>query len=106
MVRDGKPGEDAATGSGPMDAAFRAMEKIVGSRFELVDFSVRAVTGGKDAQGEVVVKMRRDGCTAVGRGLDTDIIGAGIHAYLNAINKILAETEAGTESHEPPGHDL
>ena len=92
MIRDGAAGEDAATGDGPMDAAFRAIEKIIGTRFELQDFFVRSVTGGKDAQGEVVVKMRADGRTAVGRGLSTDIIGAGIHAYLNAANKILAGT--------------
>ena len=90
MIRDGAVGEDAATGDGPMDAAFRAIEKIIGTKFELQDFSVRSVTEGNDAQGEVVVKMRSAGRTAVGRGLSTDIIGAGIHAYLNAANKILA----------------
>lgn len=93
MIRDGKSSEDAATGDGAIDASFRAMEKIVGHKFELMDFSIRAVTGGMDAQGEVVVKLRKDGCMAVGRGLDTDIIGAGIYAYLNAVNKILAEKE-------------
>jgi len=95
MVRNGTASENASTGDGPMDAAFRAIDAIVGPGFELEDFAVRSVTAGPDAQGEVVVKMRRDACTAVGRGLSTDIIGAGIRAYLNAVNKILAGSDPG-----------
>lgn len=81
--------EEVASGDGPMDAAFKAIEKIIGMSFKLEDYFVRSVSGGKDAQGEVVVKIRKDNRIAVGRGLSTDIVEAGIHAYLNAVNRII-----------------
>jgi 2-isopropylmalate synthase len=72
-----------------MDAAFKAIEKIVGQSFILEDYTVHSVTRGKDAQGEVIVKIRKDDCLATGRGLSTDILEAGIQAYINAVNKAL-----------------
>lgn len=89
MVRNNKSREDAATGDGPMDAAFKAIEKIVGTSFKLEDYFVHSVTGGKDAQGEVVVRIRKDNRVVVGRGLSTDIVEAGIRAYVNAVNRII-----------------
>jgi len=89
MLVDGQTKEDVATGDGPMDAAFRAIEKIVGMSFELEDYLVQSVTSGKDAQGEVAVKLRRGRRIVTGRGLSTDVIEAGIKAYVNAVNKLL-----------------
>jgi len=89
MLVDGQTKEDVATGDGPMDAAFRAIEKIVGMSFELEDYLVQSVTSGKDAQGEVAVKLRRGRRIVTGKGLSTDVIEAGIKAYVNAVNKLL-----------------
>jgi 2-isopropylmalate synthase len=80
---------EAATGSGPIDAAFNAMERVVGINLELEDYSLKAVTEGKDALGEVTVRVSANGTLHVGRGVSTDIIEASIKAYLNAINKMM-----------------
>lgn len=87
MVRDGNEVEEAAKGDGPVDAAFNAVERCVGDSFKLEDYIVRSVTGGKDAQGEVVVKLSKDGIKAKGRGLSTDIVEASVRAYIDAINR-------------------
>ncbi len=103
MSRDGRTREEVAVGDGPMDAAFKAVEKIMGTSFHLEDYSVRSVGGGRDAQGEVVVKILRHGAAAVGRGLSTDVVEAGIRAYVNAANRMLSgmcrapEKEAGDD---------
>jgi len=81
--------EEAATGDGPMDAAFNAIERIIGFSFKLEDYYVHSVTSGKDAQGEVVVKIRKGNRIVSGRGLSTDVVEAGVRAYVNAVNKIL-----------------
>jgi len=78
----------AATGSGPVDAAFRAIESVVGSAAELLLYSVNAITTGTDAQGEVTVRLAQDGRIVNGQGADTDIIVASAKAYLNALNKL------------------
>ena len=80
--------EETATGDGPMDAAFNAIDRIVGTTFILEDYSVHSVTSGKDAQGEVVVRIREGNRTVAGRGLSTDVVEAGVLAYVNAMNKI------------------
>lgn len=77
--------------TGPIDAAFKAMERAVGFALELEDYSLRAVTGGKDALGEVTVRVSKDGSEFTGRGVSTDIIEASIRAYLSAINRVLSE---------------
>jgi 2-isopropylmalate synthase len=100
LVRNGKSREKVAVGDGPMDAAFKAVEKIIGTSFQLEDYSVHSVGAGKDAQGEVVVKIRKNGRLATGHGLSTDVVEAGILAYINAANRMLgglcppAESEA------------
>jgi len=71
-----------------MDAAFNAIERIVGTTFILEDYSVHSVTSGKDAQGEVVVRIREGNRIVAGRGLSTDVVEAGVLAYVNAVNKI------------------
>lgn len=79
--------EDAGTGDGPVDAAFHVVDKITGIHGELVEYKLNAVTGGKDALGEVIVRVKVDDRIYVGRGVSTDIIEASVKAYVNAINK-------------------
>ncbi|HOB08245.1 MAG: 2-isopropylmalate synthase [Limnochordia bacterium] len=85
------PKEAVATGDGPIDAAFKAIDEIVGIEFRLDAFTINALSEGKDAQGEVIVKISKNGHLYTGRGLSTDIIEASVKAYLNAINKMLDE---------------
>lgn len=85
---DGDILEEIASGDGPIDAAFTAIEKIVKHGLPLEDYYIQAVTEGEDALGEVIVKIRRDDEIITGRGLSTDTIEASIEAYVNAINKL------------------
>ena len=78
-------------GDGPVDAAFRAIEQIIGHHYELDDFQIQAVTEGKEAMGSALVRLRSDGKLYSGNGISTDIIGAAIRAYLGAVNKIVYE---------------
>lgn len=87
------PIEGIASGDGAIDAAFNAIEQATGRHFELDDFQIRSVTEGREAMGETVVRLRCEGKLYSGRGISTDIVGAGIMAYLNAVNKIIYEEE-------------
>lgn len=80
-------------GDGPIDAAFLAIEQITGHHYELDDFQIQSITEGREAVGQTIVKLRSNGKVYPGRGLSTDIIGAGVAAYLSALNKILYEEE-------------
>lgn len=80
-------------GSGPVDATFRAIEKILGSNAELQLFSVNNITSGTDAQGEVTVRLQKAGRIVNGHGADTDIIAASAKAYLSACNKLHSSLE-------------
>ena len=82
-----------ATGSGPVDAAFKAIETVAKSGTQLLLYSVNAITTGTDAQGEVTVRLARDGKIVNGQGADTDIIVASAKAYLNALNKLHGKFE-------------
>ena len=97
LAVDGREQNVESSGSGPVDAAFKAIESIADSRAELLLYSVNAITTGTDAQGEVTVRLARDGKVVNGQGADTDIIVASAKAYLNALNKL----EAGTERLNP-----
>ncbi|MCF0120783.1 MAG: hypothetical protein HUJ65_04010, partial [Oscillospiraceae bacterium] len=88
---EGKPIQTVSIGDGPIDAAFLAIEQAVGHHFELEDFKIRAVTEGREALGEALVKLRSGGKLFSGRGISTDIIGAAIRAYMSAVNKIVYE---------------
>ncbi len=77
-----------ATGSGPVDATFKAIESIVKSGAELQLYSVNAITSGTDAQGEVTVRLQRGGRIVNGQGADTDIIVASAKAYIHALNRL------------------
>ncbi|MDR2132114.1 MAG: 2-isopropylmalate synthase, partial [Clostridiales Family XIII bacterium] len=96
MLREGKVYEKVSRGEGPIDAAFKAVEKIVGRELKLEDYRIASVTEGEDALGDASVRIRTEnGMEFSGRGLSTDVIEAGIHAYVNAVNKMLyAESEA------------
>lgn len=80
--------EKVATGDGPVDACFKAIDKIVKLNATLENYTIQSITEGMDALGEVVVKIRFGDSIITGRGLSTDIIEASIKAYLNALNKI------------------
>ncbi len=80
-----------STGDGPIDAAFHAIEQVVGHHYELDDFQVHAVTKGRGAVGSSIIRLRADGKLYSGNGVSTDIVGACIRAYINALNKIVYE---------------
>lgn len=94
LMRDGRVFEGLSVGDGPVDAAFRAIEQILGCHYELDDFQLRSVTEGREAMGEAVVRLRSSGKLYSGRGISTDIIGSTINAYINALNKIVYEEAA------------
>ena len=89
----GKPLEGISTGDGAIDAAFNSIEKATGRHFELDDFQIQSVTEGREAMGETLVRLRSEGKLYSGKGIFTDIVGAGIMAYINALNKIIYEEE-------------
>ena len=91
LRRDEKLLESVCLGDGPVDAAFLAIEQIVGCHYELDDFQIQSVTEGREAMGETVVRLRAGGKIYSGRGISTDIIGSSIRAYLSAVNKIVYE---------------
>jgi 2-isopropylmalate synthase len=94
LDKNGESVEGVYIGDGSIDAAFQAIEKITGCHYELDDFQLQAVTEGREAMGQTVVKLRANGKVYSGRGISTDIVGAGIQAYLSALNKIIYEEEA------------
>ena len=88
--KDGEIQQDASIGDGPVDAALKAMDRIMKTRGKLMDYQLRAVSEGKDALGEVTVKVDfGDGELVTGKGASTDIIEASARAYLNAVNRFL-----------------
>ncbi|MDD5397449.1 MAG: 2-isopropylmalate synthase [Dehalococcoidia bacterium] len=80
---------DAALGSGPVDAVYKAINRIVRVRNVLTEFTVSSITEGIDAMGEVLIRIESDSVTYSGRGVDTDIIVASAKAYMNALNRLL-----------------
>lgn len=91
MTKDDAKLEAVCIGDGPIDAALLAIEQIIGRHYELDDFQIQAVTEGKEAMGETVVKLESNGKIYSGRGISTDIVGAAIRAFVNAVNKIVYE---------------
>jgi 2-isopropylmalate synthase len=87
---DGKVLADAALGTGPVDAVYKAINRIVNVPNRLTEFTVKSVTEGIDAIGEVLIRIESEGVTYTGRGADTDIIVASAKAYMNALNRLLA----------------
>ncbi|MBQ8197728.1 MAG: hypothetical protein IJZ73_06720 [Clostridia bacterium] len=91
LEKDGEKFTGVSTGDGPIDAAFHAIEQIIGHHYELDEFQVQAVTKGRGAVGSSIIRLRADGKLYPGNGVSTDIIGACIRAYINALNKIVYE---------------
>ena len=85
--------QGVATGDGPIDAAFKAIEQCIGYHYELDEFQIQAVTEGKEALGSALVRLRSNGKLYSGNGLSTDIVAASIRAYINALNKIVYEED-------------
>jgi 2-isopropylmalate synthase len=81
--------QTTATGTGPVDASFQAINRLVGLPNRLVEYEVKNVTEGIDAQGEVTVRIEVDGRTFVGIGSDTDIVVASAKALMDALNRAL-----------------
>jgi 2-isopropylmalate synthase len=90
---EGRESRAEADGSGPVDATFRAIEKILNSGVELQLYSVNAITSGTDSQGEVTVRLQKSGRIVNGNGADTDIVVASAKAYLSALNKLHSKLE-------------
>ena len=87
---EGEEKRAAASGSGPVDASFKAIEKITDADVELQLYSVNSITSGTDSQGEVTVRLQQNGTIFNGHGADTDIVIASAKAYVNALNKLMA----------------
>ena len=88
---NGERKDGLCIGDGPIDASFLAIEQITGTHYELDDFRIRAVTEGREAMGEAIVRLRSNGKLYSGHGISTDIVGSSIMAYINALNKIVYE---------------
>jgi 2-isopropylmalate synthase len=89
LVYNQKQRQAEATGDGPVDACYKAIDKITGLKGRLVDYSIRSTTSGKDALGEASIKVSVKDNIVTGRGTSTDVIEASVKAYLNAMDKIL-----------------
>jgi 2-isopropylmalate synthase len=88
LTIDGRKVRGADWGNGPIDSAFNTIAKLTGTSSELLRFTVSALSGGTDSQGEVTVRLRENGLVALGRGSDPDIITASAKAYLNGLNRL------------------
>lgn len=90
---DGQELTDAAIGTGPVDAVYRAINRVANVSNELIEFSVQSVTAGIDAIGEVTIRLRHEGRVFSGHAANTDIIVASAQAYLNALNRLYADSQ-------------
>src|SRR5258708_3478932 len=81
--------QEASTGDGPVDAVFNAIDRATGFKGKVEGYSLKALTQGRDAQGEVTVSLVTNGDEVHGRGISTDVIEASAKAYLNGVNKLL-----------------
>lgn len=94
LLVDGVEQETISEGSGPVDATFKAIEKVANSQTNLELYSVNAITSGTDSQGEVTVRLNQAGRVVNGQGADVDIVIASAKAYLDALNSMLADKKA------------
>ena len=88
----GQTAQDASIGDGPVDAIYSAIQRMTGVKVSLTDYRIRAVSRGKDAQGEVTIELEHNGRSIRGRGLSTDILEASALAYLAAINRLRSQS--------------
>ena len=89
LMIDDEERSGQATGAGPVDAVFRAIELLVDSQAKLDLYSVNSITEGTDAQGEVTVRLDKEGSMINGQGSDTDIVIASAKAYVHALNRVV-----------------
>lgn len=97
--------EEAACGDGPVDAIYKAIDKLTGITNTLQHYNLHAVTGGKDALGEVTVRIHPNGGSKkiyLGRGVSTDILESSAKAYLNAVNKVVFTQAQGEDEEDLP----
>ncbi|MFH1479331.1 MAG: 2-isopropylmalate synthase [Candidatus Omnitrophota bacterium] len=88
LVKNNKVTKRSSSGDGPVDACYKAIEKITGSKFKLLDYSLISTTGGKDALGEASIRVKAElGGEFLGRGVSTDVVEASVKAYINAVNQ-------------------
>ena len=101
---DGSEKTDAAVGTGPVDAVYQAVSRIVDIPNELIEFSVQSVTKGIDAMGEVTIRLRHDSGIFAGHSADTDIVVASAYAYIAALNRLYVAiaAEASAEMEKAP----
>jgi len=99
-VKENRVIQDAATGDGPVDAMYSVVQRITGVRVKLKEYQLRAITAGKEAQGEVTLKIEQNGRTVRGRAHSVDIVEASAKAYVNAINALIALGAASEERTE------
>ncbi len=95
---DGQSLADAALGTGPVDAVYKAINRIVGIPNKLTEFTVKSITEGIDAIGEVLIRIESDGVTYTGRGAATDIIVSSAKAYMNALNRLLVAKKGASSA--------
>ncbi len=93
LVRNNEVGVESAFGDGPVDACYKAIDRVTGMAGRLLEYTVNSVTRGKDALGEVFVHVDFNGKTYTGKAASVDIIDASARAYLNAVNKALYEQQ-------------
>lgn len=97
VMPDGEERTDAAIGTGPVDAVYKAINRVTGMDNELIEFSVNSVTEGIDAMGEVTIRLRHEGRVYSGHAANTDIIVASARAYINALNRLSNAIRQGTK---------
>jgi len=105
-VRDGQVVQEAASGDGPINALYHAIDRAARFEGQLLDYRLNAVTEGQDALGEVTVRVRAGDRVASGRGTSTDVIEASARAYMNAMNKILSGAALAVSDDPAPGWQM
>ncbi|MNC13644.1 2-isopropylmalate synthase [compost metagenome] len=95
---DGEVFDEVAIGNGSVDAIYKAIDKVTKEEVELGDYSIKSVSHGKDALGEVHVVLRQNGIAVSGRGISTDILEASAKAYVHAVNRLLDKRASQTAS--------
>ncbi|MGB3495972.1 MAG: 2-isopropylmalate synthase [Elainellaceae cyanobacterium] len=99
VTPDGDELTDAAIGTGPVDAVYKAINRVVNLHNQLIEFSVKSVTEGIDAMGEVTIRLRCEGRIFSGHAANTDIVVASAHAYTNALNRLYVAVQKGNVIH-------
>jgi 2-isopropylmalate synthase len=106
LTPDGQELTDAAIGTGPVDAVYKAINRVVEIPNQLIEYSVKSVTEGIDAIGEVTVRLRQGNRIFSGHAANTDIIVASSHAYMHALNRLYAALQRGETVHPQHGSEV